>query len=73
MQSTDTTSKKTCKKQFEAAAEMLKVHTQGFISQKADAKSILLINEEGKVDEPTTQTLKLLQARTSGKLRRSRA
>jgi hypothetical protein len=51
------------------AAEALMTHAKSQ-SQKIDAKSILLMDRAGKVQEPTTETLSLLGTRTQAAFRK---
>lgn len=51
----------------------LKTHVQTFSRHKIDAKSILLMDLEGQVQEPTKQTISLLGTRSSASYRKSQA
>ena len=52
-------------------SEALKTHAKSVQGSKIDAKSILLVDLQGAVEEPTNQTLSLLGARPSAKYRQS--
>ncbi len=54
-----------CNKTQEVISNALVKHAQSVKSQRTDSKSILLINYEGSVQQPTSQTLNLLGTRTS--------
>ncbi len=54
-----------CNKTQEVISDALVKHAQSVKSQRTDSKSILLLNYEGNVQQPTSQTLNLLGTRTS--------
>lgn len=54
-------------------SEALKVHAKKHQGQRVDAKTILLVDTAGTVQEPTSQTLQLLGVRTSAKFRKAKA
>ena len=49
----------------QSMAKALRSHARSQMTTRIDAKSILLVNEAGKVQEPTNTTLNLLGARSS--------
>jgi len=53
-------------------SEALKCHAKNQQGQRADAKTILLVDEGGSVQEPTSQTLTLLGVRSSAKYQQSK-
>ena len=52
------------------ASTALMSHAKQFVAQRNDAKSILLIDHGGKVEEPTNKTLNLLGVRPSASYRK---
>lgn len=55
------------------ASTALMSHAKKFVAQRNDAKSILLIDHGGKVEEPTNKTLNLLGVRPSASYRKQLA
>ena len=48
-------------------SKALKSHAQNQLASKMDAKSILLVDKSGSIQEPTDKTLSLLGVHTSAK------
>ena len=61
---------KASEKDSAKTAQLLKEHAQALPASKIDAKSIILMDGAGNVQEPTTETVNLLGSRTSGAYRK---
>lgn len=53
--------------------DVLKDHVRAIQRSKIDAKYILLMDNDGKVEEPTKQTISLLGARSQAAYRKSQS